>query len=162
MITVIAEANRLCWPTQSISMQGPGKAEAAFALGDLYLAHQLAPTEYFKELFAKLTRRLQRGVFHSLVGLQAPSTGYRGTERDGGKAIPLDSRPQPHHPARKPRAPKSSIQSTRSERCAPSPSAGRGGRHRRDGAPRFDRHPQPTSAPAMHMSAIHTQRNESG
>ena len=55
--------------------------------------------------FAKLTRRrLSRGIFHSLVDLQATINRYLPTQPQP-KTIHLDRRPRSHHRRGKPRVP---------------------------------------------------------
>ena len=56
--------------------------------------------------FARLTsRRLKRGVFHSLVDLQAAINRYLAEHNHEPKTVRLDRRPRPHHRRRQPRVP---------------------------------------------------------
>ena len=54
--------------------------------------------------FATLTRRrLKRGVFHSIVDLQAAINRYLAEHNQPAQAVRLDRRPRPHHRQGQPR-----------------------------------------------------------
>ena len=72
--------------------------------------------------FATLTRRrLQRGVFRSLVDLQAAINRYLGEHNQKTQTLCLDCRPRPYHRKGQPRI---STVSVRPLSCPPLPDAG--------------------------------------